>query len=237
MSCSAAIRCTTGEYRRRVAAVVRVRGPGRSADPGPAGDGGARPCRADPREHHAHIDRLTDATRISANVPAAGAGTSVSILSVEISQMVCSASTWSPTATGQATIVPSATDTPIWGIVTSINVSVGEELTARLLDAVDAGQDGLLQRGEKGIGTSGVATRTTGPSRSSKAFSAISAATWAPAAQVMLASSTITTFEQRATESRIASSSSGTSERRSSTSIDASSRSSVADSATSTIAP
>ena len=34
------------------------------------------------------------------------------------------------------------------------------------------------------MGTSGVATRTTGPSRSSKPRSAITAATWAPAAQV-----------------------------------------------------
>ncbi len=49
--------------------------------------------------------------------------------------------------------------------------------------------------GENGIGTSGVATRTTGPSRSSKPRSAISAATCAPAAHVSLASSTITTFD------------------------------------------
>jgi hypothetical protein len=45
--------------------------------------------------------------------------------------------------------VPSATDTPIWGIVTSTSAafSVLEELTASLLHALDAGQDGLLQRG------------------------------------------------------------------------------------------
>ena len=59
------------------------------------------------------------ATRISVTVPAAGAGTSVSILSVEISQIVASAAIVSPTATFHSTIVPSATDTPIWGIVTS----------------------------------------------------------------------------------------------------------------------
>ena len=65
------------------------------------------------------------------------------------------------------------------------------------------------------------ASRRARPGRRgrSKPCSAISAATCAPAAHVELASSTITTFEQRATESRIASSSSGTSERRSSTSI------------------
>ncbi len=58
-------------------------------------------------------------TTISATTPWTGAGTSVSILSVEISQIVSSAAIRSPTSTRQATIVPSATDTPIWGIVTS----------------------------------------------------------------------------------------------------------------------
>ena len=91
--------------------------------------------------------------------------------------------------------------------------------------------------GENGIGTSGVATRTTGPSRSSQPRSAISAATWAPAAHVWLASSTITTFDVLRTDARIASSSSGTSERRSSTSIEAPSMSCVASSAVWTMAP
>ena len=167
-------------------------------------------------------------TRISATTPDAGDGTSVSILSVEISQIVASASIRSPGSTRQATTVPSATDTPIWGIVTSTRVSVGEELTASLLHAIDAGQHRLLERWRERIGTSGVATLTTGPSSDSNPRSAISAATCAPAAQVALASSMITTFEQRSTESRIASSSSGTSDRRSSTSTDAPSRSSVA---------
>src|SRR5450755_3494012 len=85
-------------------------------------------------------------TTISATTPPTGAGTSVSILSVEISHTVCSAATRSPTSTRQATTVPSATDTPIWGIVTSTRVSVGKELTADLLDSIDAGQDGLLER-------------------------------------------------------------------------------------------
>jgi hypothetical protein len=91
--------------------------------------------------------------------------------------------------------------------------------------------------GENGIGTSGEDTRTTGPSRSSKPFSAMSAATCAPAAHVPLASSTTTTFEQVRTAARIASSSSGTSERRSRTCTEAPSRSSVASSAVWTIAP
>ncbi len=86
-------------------------------------------------------------TRISVTTPLSGAGTSVSILSVEISQIVCSASMWPPTSTRQATIVPSATDTPIWGMVTSTSeTSVREELTARLLHAIDAGQHRRFER-------------------------------------------------------------------------------------------
>src|SRR5919197_2403036 len=42
--------------------------------------------------------------------------------------------------------VPSDTDTPIWGIVTSTIVSVLEELTRGLPDLVDGGQDRLLER-------------------------------------------------------------------------------------------
>src|ERR1700759_389780 len=87
------------------------------------------------------------ATRISATTPSTGAGTSVSILSVEMSQIAWSAPIRSPTSTRQPTTVPSATDTPIWGIVTSTRVvSVREEVTARLLYALDGRKDRLLQR-------------------------------------------------------------------------------------------
>src|SRR5580704_19585190 len=85
-------------------------------------------------------------TMISATTPDAGDGTSVSILSVEISTIVASASIRSPGSTRQATTVPSATDTPIWGIVTSTRTSVGEELTARLPHSIDSGQHRLLER-------------------------------------------------------------------------------------------
>ena len=85
-------------------------------------------------------------TRISVTRPLAGDGTSVSILSVEMSQMVSSASTQSPGCLRHSTTVPSATDTPIWGMVTSTVVLVGEELTARLLHAIDARQQSLLER-------------------------------------------------------------------------------------------
>ena len=90
---------------------------------------GARPRRAstalprrvvDPRQHRPDVDRLAHLARGSRpRVRAAGAGTSVSILSVEISQIVSSASTQSPACLRHSTTVPSATDTPICGIVTS----------------------------------------------------------------------------------------------------------------------
>ena len=78
----------------------------------------------------------------------------MSILSVEISQIVSSAAIRSPTSTRHATTVPSATETPIWGIVTSTSVggpgptgaSVREELTARLPHSLDRRQHRLLER-------------------------------------------------------------------------------------------
>src|SRR5256714_11244310 len=87
-------------------------------------------------------------TSISATRPLAGDGTSVSTLSVEISTTISSASTRSPGCFRHSTTVPSATDTPIWGIVTSATALplVGEELTARLLHVVDLGQHRALER-------------------------------------------------------------------------------------------
>src|SRR4051812_2465726 len=84
-------------------------------------------------------------TRISTTVPSPGDSTSVSILSVEIEQMISSASTCSPTSFFHSTTVPSETDTPICGITTSMS-SVLEEVTARLPDAVDGRQQRLLER-------------------------------------------------------------------------------------------
>src|SRR5439155_25292782 len=86
-------------------------------------------------------------TRISVTRPAAGDGISVSILSVEISTIVSSRSTQSPGRFFQSAMVPSATETPICGIVTSTTVvSVGEELTRCLLHVVDLRQDRALER-------------------------------------------------------------------------------------------
>src|SRR5947208_2170518 len=100
---------------------------------------------------------LPTSTQISVTRPEAGDGTSVSTLSVEISTIASSASTQSPTRFFHSTTVPSATDTPIWGIVTSAwevgpaspvllpgraspDPLVSEDLTACLLHVVDLGQ-------------------------------------------------------------------------------------------------
>src|SRR4051812_1263821 len=85
-------------------------------------------------------------TRISVTRPATGDGISVSILSVEISTIVSSRSIQSPGRFFQSAIVPSATDTPICGIVTSTSVVlVGEELTTRLLHVVHLRQHGAFE--------------------------------------------------------------------------------------------
>src|SRR5438067_517108 len=86
-------------------------------------------------------------TRISDTRPLAGEGISVSTLSVEISTIGSSASIQSPTRLRQETIVPSATDTPICGMVTSTAVGlVREELTARLLHVVHLRENDPLER-------------------------------------------------------------------------------------------
>ena len=82
--------------------------------------GRAAAARRDPRQHRARRRPSRPPRRGSRRRRrSTGEGTSVSILSVEISQIVSSAAIGSPTSTRQATTVPSATDTPIWGIVTS----------------------------------------------------------------------------------------------------------------------
>ena len=55
--------------------------------------------------------------RILVSVPEAGAGTSASTLSVDTSTRGSSASTWSPTCLSHSRIVPSVTDSPIWGML------------------------------------------------------------------------------------------------------------------------
>ena len=63
-------------------------------------------------------------TRISATTPSAALGTSVSTLSVEISSSGSSRPIGSPTWRSHFVTVPSETETPIWGITTSVCVPV-----------------------------------------------------------------------------------------------------------------
>ena len=67
-------------------------------------------------------------TRICWTTPLPGLGTSVSTLSVEISSSGSSAATSSPSCLSHFVIVPSETETPIWGITTSTAVSVAMSL-------------------------------------------------------------------------------------------------------------
>src|SRR3990170_94538 len=59
-------------------------------------------------------------TRISLRTPAAGEGISASTLSVEISNSGSSRPTRSPTFFSHLVTVPSAIDSPIWGMMTSV---------------------------------------------------------------------------------------------------------------------
>src|SRR3990172_9252936 len=87
-------------------------------------------------------------TRILATIPSPGLGTSVSTLSVEISSRGSSCAIASPSCLSQRVIVPSETDTPIWGITTSIWVPVDtlvllvrRELAESRDDVVDLGDE------------------------------------------------------------------------------------------------
>ena len=176
-SCSSAMRCTTGEWRR----AALGRDPAVDGGAGRTGAGSAGMCAAGggatgwagaggaagapfDRPRLAGVSGAIRAsvmptstvtpicTQISTRRPAAGDGISVSILSVETSAIVSSASTRSPGCLCHSTTVPSATETPIWGIVTSTIVtgSVLEELTAGLPDAFDGWQHrGLKRRRER----------------------------------------------------------------------------------------
>src|SRR5688500_6369400 len=67
---------------------------------------------------------------MAVSTPAAGDGISASTLSVEISNNGSSRSTVSPTFLIQRTTVPSATDSPIWGITTFVGIQIDYGLRA-----------------------------------------------------------------------------------------------------------
>src|SRR3954469_6274212 len=149
--CSSAMRRTTGENTfDRSASCAEASAGGSAATPFELSSGWASPGLAPasiaaigvPTETVVPGSTSTEATR-----PEQGEGISTSILSVVTSQIVSSASTQSPGRLRHSRTVPSATETPICGITTSVRVSVGEELTAGLLHVVRLRKHGLLQRG------------------------------------------------------------------------------------------
>ena len=89
-------------------------------------------------------------TRISKMVPATGEGTSVSTLSVATSSSGSSTSTVSPTALSHDETVPSVTDSPRAGIVTSAPLSVAGAGGAAGEAVVGAGA--AAGAGEEGAG-------------------------------------------------------------------------------------
>ena len=90
-------------------------------------DGAVRSTRSsgDPAEHGPDRDRLVGVDQDLGDRPATGEGTSASTLSVEISTSGSSTATESPTFTRHSRTVPSATESPISGKVTSTGSASG----------------------------------------------------------------------------------------------------------------
>ena len=110
----------------------------------------------------------------------------------------------SPSCFSHFVIVPSETETPIWGITTSICGSCRHVSSSSLVrsqfpeprrDVVDLREKAFSSGGEKGTGVSGAAIRFTGASRSSNASSAIVAAISPPNPPVRVSSCRTSTFE------------------------------------------
>ena len=112
------------------------------------------------------------ATRISARMPSAGAGISVSTLSVETSNRVSSAVTLSPIFLHHTVTVPSVTVSPSCGMMTSISSApspVRPQSTQRRMVSAMRSAEGIARSSRlsaDGSGMCGVVMRSTGPSRS-----------------------------------------------------------------------
>src|SRR5438105_3327299 len=163
-------------------------------------------------------------TLISASTPACGAGISASTLSVEISNSGSSRFTSSPSCLSHLLSVPSAIDSPIWGINTSIRAMQSPQYAASHRAALTissvCGSTKSSSVGAYGRGTSCAVTRMIGPSSHSKACSLMRAAISPAMPPVRVSSCTITTLFVFWTVRMIAASSIGNSVRRSSTSTD-----------------
>src|SRR5450759_1060169 len=86
-------------------------------------------------------------TRISTSVPAAGEGISASTLSVEISNSGSSRPTMSPTFLSHLVIVPSAMDSPICGMITSVAMDEASLLQVVLEEIRDPPEHVLARPG------------------------------------------------------------------------------------------
>src|SRR5262245_39450265 len=84
-------------------------------------------------------------TRISSSTPEPGEGISASTLSGEISNSGSSLSIGSPTFLIQRTMVPSAIDSPIWGMTTSVGIT-SLQMNRRAMDGVRRLAHGLRHR-------------------------------------------------------------------------------------------
>src|SRR5437588_1860135 len=83
-------------------------------------------------------------TRISEIVPDAGAGNSMSTLSVEISTTVSPSLTVSPTSTDHSRIVPSVTDSPPVGVTMSTVLAVSGAPTSASVEAAAAASSAVV---------------------------------------------------------------------------------------------
>ena len=124
--CRTARRCwPTGGGLRRRRSTVAAAGAG-------AGAAGASRPRSHPSRDAPPACRTGTVcpsfTRISASTPLTGAGISASTLSVEISNIGSSRLTESPTFLSHFDSVPSAIDSPIWGITTSTRATASPSL-------------------------------------------------------------------------------------------------------------
>src|SRR3954447_12058731 len=81
---------------------------------------------------------VPSATFCSTSTPAAGDGISASTLSVEISKRGSSRETLSPGFFSHLVRVPSKIDSPIWGMITSVGISVPSTGMTAMDSVVDA---------------------------------------------------------------------------------------------------
>jgi hypothetical protein len=122
MPSACATRRATGEMRMPSSSTTSLGSPGSAGSAGFASGASARAAPGPDVRRPITWPTVTvspGCARISSITPAAGAGTSASTLSVEISTIVSSTSTASPGCLAHSRMTPSDTDSPIAGIVMS----------------------------------------------------------------------------------------------------------------------